>query len=141
MSLVVGSPLNSTMDGVTILGTPFMRTFFTAFNFTDNTVSIANSAGEPNYIPRPPTPAPAESSSSLGLILGISIGGLIIIAVIIICICRNKAAKTPMRRNSSINNEDTMTEETNGDKEDGLAQPLNISESKSMVSASDNNDV
>jgi len=103
---------------VTILGTPFMRTFFTSFNFTANTVSIASSAGRPNYLPKLPTPF--SDSSSLGLILGLSIGGVIIIVVIVICVMRNKANKTPLRRNSSVVNEDSMTEETNGDKEDAL---------------------
>ena len=107
-----------------------MRAHFVALNFTDGTVSIANSIGQSDYLPpSPPTPAP-ESKSSLGLILGLSIGGIILIIIVVVLICKcTKKDTEAKRRNNSILNEDTMTE----DVEDHNL-PLNVSESRSMLS-------
>lgn len=116
------------VPNLTFLGTPFMRKYFTLFNFDTNTVSIALSAGKPNYI-APTYPAPESSSSSLGLILAIVGGILLIIIIVIVCIkCKKKEGKVK-RRNSSVLN-DTETE----DIEDAIA-PLNVSESRSETTA------
>ena len=112
-----------------------MRAYFTAFNFNDNTVSFAESAGTSAYKPHA---AKDKDAANLGLILGLTAAGVLILVVIIIIVIKKKNAKPELtRRTSSVVNEDTQTEE---DKtpEDLLNQPLNISENMSRDNATDN---
>ena len=106
-----------------------MRTYFTAFNFTDNTVSFAESAGISAYKPHA---TKDKDSANLGLILGLTAAGVLILVIIIIIMIKKKNAKPELtRRTSSVVNEDTQTEEDKTPEDDLLNQPLNISENMS----------
>jgi hypothetical protein len=69
------------------------------------------------------------------LILGLCIGGIILIIIVVLLIvkCTKKDEVGAKRRNSSVVNEDTQTE----DVEDQFNTPLNVSESRSQTAASE----